>query len=123
MNRISTIRRLAAAVLFALLLAMRLLSPAGFMPAFDQSGISIVVCPDGDPAPPMMHHHHHDGHGKLQQHCPYAAGSAPATAVDVALVLAAMLVLAALVAGRPFASLRYHGLRDRPPLRGPPLHV
>lgn len=121
MNRSSAIRRSAAAMLFALLLAVRLLSPAGFMPAFDHGAISIVVCPDGDPAPAPMTHHHHHGHAKLQQHCPYAAGAAPATTAELALIVAALFAIALLLAGQPFQSVRRRRLHDRPPLRGPPL--
>jgi UDP-N-acetylmuramyl pentapeptide phosphotransferase/UDP-N-acetylglucosamine-1-phosphate transferase len=121
MDRSSTIRRSAAAVLFALLLAVRLLSPAGFMPAFDHGAISITVCPDGEPAPAPMAHHHHHGEAKLQQHCPYAAGAAPATAAELALVVAAVLAIALLLVGRPFQSIRHRRLQDRPPLRGPPV--
>jgi hypothetical protein len=46
-------------VLLALLLAVRLLSPAGFMPSFDRGTITIVACPDAASAPAMMGHHHH----------------------------------------------------------------
>lgn len=119
MNRYSGIWRSAAAALFALLMAVRLLSPAGFMPAFEHGAVSIVACPDGDPAPTPMAHHHH-GDPKLQQHCPYAAGSAPATAADVAAVAAVLVAAALLLAGQPLQSFQRRRQRERPPLRGPP---
>jgi hypothetical protein len=121
MNRYSAIRRSAAAALFALLMAVRLLSPAGFMPAFDHGSVSIVVCPDGDPVPTPMAHHQHHGDAKLQQHCPYAAGGAPATATNFILVSAALLAAGLLISGVAFEHFRRHRLRDWPPSIGPPL--
>jgi hypothetical protein len=120
MNR-SIAFRSAAAMLLALVLAVRLLSPAGFMPSFQEGAVAIVACPDGEPASAPMIHHHHHGDAKFLQHCPYAAGAAPATAAKLALLVAALLVAASALVGRPFHCLRLARLRDRPPLRGPPL--
>jgi hypothetical protein len=115
--------RMGWAALFALVLALRLLTPAGFMPAFDHGAMTIVPCPDADGAPIITTHHH--GHGKTPQHfhqpCPYVAGSAPGLAGADFVALGALLVVAAvLLLGRRFFFLgsRAH---DRPPLRGPPL--
>lgn len=113
--------RSAVAALLGLLLAVRLLNPAGFMPSFDHGTVAIVVCPDGEPAAAPMAHHHHPGDQKFQQHCPYAAGAAPATASDVAVIVAALLAVAALLSFRSFEALIRRRLRVRPPLRGPPL--
>ena len=121
MTRHAGVLRAATAAVLALILAVRLLSPAGFMPAFDHGSVAIVICPDAEPATAPVAHHHHNGESKLQQHCPYAAGAAPATAGDLALILAACLAAAALPVRRPFESLRRRQLRERPPLRGPPL--
>jgi UDP-N-acetylmuramyl pentapeptide phosphotransferase/UDP-N-acetylglucosamine-1-phosphate transferase len=116
----SALSRSAAAALL-LLLAVRLLSPAGFMPVFDHGSVVIVACPDSGPVPTPMAHHHHHGDSKLQQHCPYAAGTAPANAAELALIVVALLVAAALVCGRPFESFQRLRLHDHPPARGPPL--
>lgn len=121
MNRLTLMRRSAAAALLAFVLTVRLLSPAGFMPAFDRGSVMIVACPDGEPISTPMEHHHHHGDQKLQQHCPYAAGAAPATTSDFAVIIAAMFASAALLSFRSFGALVRRRLRDRPPLRGPPL--
>ena len=121
MTRHAAILRSVTAALLALLLALRLLSPAGFMPAFDHGSVSIVICPDLDPAPTPMAHHQHHGDAKLRQHCPYAAGSAPATATVLALVVGVFLAAALLISGLAFALARRHRLRDWPPSIGPPL--
>jgi len=106
--------------LLALVLALRLLSPAGFMPAFDHGSVTIVACPDYAPAPPMAHHHHGDSKNDHPP-CPYAAGAAAGTLADFFLVAAVALFGAALILGRTFRFLERHRDRERPPLRGPPL--
>ena len=123
MNASSATSRSAVAALFALLLAVRLLSPVGFMPWFNHGTVAIVVCPDGEPAAAPMAHHHHSGDPKLQQQCPYAAGAAPATASNFAVIVAALLAVAALLSFRSFEALIRRRHRVRPPLRGPPLHA
>jgi len=60
----------------AIALALRLLSPAGFMPAFDHGAVTIVACPDYGAA---AAHHHHGDPKKLQHQCPYGAAAATAT--------------------------------------------
>src|SRR5689334_14779375 len=112
--------RTVCAVLLALLLGVRTLSPVGFMPAFDRGTITIVACPDYDAAPPMAHHHH--GPKELHQHCPYAAGSAPATSLlELAPLLTLLLAGAALLLWPRFHAVGLRRSRERPPSRGPPL--
>ena len=112
------------AFVFALLLAVRSLAPAGFMPAFDHGSLAIVACPDADGgATPMAAHHHHSGdHQSTHQPCPYASASAPGLlGSDYATLLGILLFGAAILLWRtsPF-SPREHP-RARPPARGPPL--
>lgn len=127
MRTASPPNRSLCAVLLSLVLAMRLLSPAGFMPAFEHGEVTIVACPDVDSAPapaPMAHHHHGNGHKIFHQSCPYAAASAPGALADTAAFIGAVLLIsAALLIGRPFAFLERRRIYDRPPLRGPPLPV
>jgi hypothetical protein len=107
--------------LLALILAMRLLTPAGFMPAFEHGTLTIVACPDAEPAAPSAHHHH-GGAKKPHQTCPYAAGAAAGTLADTVALLAAVLAFgAAPLLGRAFRFLERHRSGDRPPPRGPPL--
>lgn len=122
MSRSSAFHRYSIAALLVLLLGVRLLSPAGFMPTFEHRSVAIVVCTDAEPVPvPMAHHHHHGDPKKLHQLCPYAAGAASATLTEFALFAEGLRVGVALLAGRPFRFLQRHRPYDRPPLRGPPL--
>jgi hypothetical protein len=108
--------------LLTLVLATRLLTPAGFMPSFEHGAVAIVVCPDAEPAAAPMGHYHHGGEKKLHQPCPYAAGAAAGTLADIFALLATVLVSgAALLLGRAFRFLERHRSRERPPSRGPPL--
>jgi hypothetical protein len=109
--------------LLVLLLAVRLLSPAGFMPAFDHGVVTIVACPDAEPRV-MAHgamHHHHD-RAKHEAPCPYAsASSLGALGPDLAALVDILILGAALLLGRTFLFIERHSRRERPPLRGPPL--
>lgn len=112
------------ALAFAILLALRLLTPAGFMPAFDHGAVTIVVCPDADPPPPPMHMagHHHQHPKKLHQSCPYASASALGGLTGEMPFLAALLAVGlALLLGRTFAFLERHRGHDWPPAIGPPI--
>lgn len=121
MREASAPTRLAAAALLALLLAVRSLAPAGFMPAFEKGAVAIIICPDAAPA--AAHHHHGPGDRTGQhQPCPYAAASAlGALGADWPPLLAALFFVAALLLGRPFLFIDRHCGRERPPLRGPPI--
>lgn len=121
MSAFSATARSAAAALLMLLLAVRMLSPAGFMPAFDGGTITIVACPDYEVPDSPMASHHHGGGKKDHQPCPYAAGAAAATMANFVLLPAAPLFAADLPVGRMFASLAKHRDGERPPPRGPPL--
>lgn len=109
--------------LLALVLALRLLTPAGFMPAFEHGRVAMVVCPDADPVPAAaMPIHHHGDHKNLRQSCPYAAASALGTfGADAPLLVATLKVGPALLLGRTFLFLEKSRSHERPPLRGPPL--
>jgi hypothetical protein len=114
-------RAIFLALLF-LVFGTRLLSPAGFMPAFAGGAMTIVVCPDSGGGAAPAAHHHHGGSKKLHQTCPYAAGTAAATLIDNLAPLAAVLVFgAALSLGRRNRFPVRRRAHDRPPLRGPPL--
>jgi hypothetical protein len=111
--------RFAWAALFALLLAVRSLAPAGFMPAFDHGAVTIVACPDSAPAPA---HHRHGGDDKRQhQSCPYAAASVGVLGMDWTPLPEAILFAFALLLGRAFLFVERQAVRERPPSRGPPL--
>jgi hypothetical protein len=116
----SSIRALVGIAL-ALLIAVRLLSPPGFMPSFDRGTLTIVSCPDYEPIVPQMGHHHGKS-GKVHSPCPYAAASSlggvelPAFAIAAILLAGASLPIGR--AGDYVAASRRH---YRPPSRGPPL--
>jgi hypothetical protein len=124
--RLGTVPRLtraSCAALLALLLALRVLTPAGFMPAFERGAVTIVACPDWEPpAAPMAGHHHHSPK-KLHQSCPYASASALGGLAGDQPLLPALLALglALLLPGRAFSFPERHRAHDRPPPRGPPI--
>lgn len=106
-----------------MMLALRVLTPAGFMPSFDHGAVTIVVCPDANPVPAMAAHDH--GHSKkLHQPCPYASASGlGGLAVDFAPLIDVLILAVALLLGRTFLFMERSRAHERPPLRGPPLPV
>ena len=114
--------RTAWAMMLGLLLALRLLSPAGFMPAFADGRVTIVACPDTFDAPIAAHHHHGETGQSLHQHCPYAsAAGLGALAADFAPLLGDLIPAATgLVAGTIQQSSHDHR-QLRPPTRAPPI--
>ena len=113
--------RSIAGALLALLLTLRLLSPAGFMPSFEHGAVTIVACPDaGSPSAPNTHHH--GGSRAQYQHCPYAAGAAGGMLAPLfGLVAAVVLFGPTPVLGRTLRFVEHYRAHDRPPLRAPPL--
>jgi hypothetical protein len=107
--------------LLALLLAFRLLSPAGFMPSFDHGSVRIVPCPAyaGSGAAPAHQHH---GGKELRQICPYAAAPAVGPAPGGApLIAQALPAEPRLQPGRALLNVARVRKHDRPAPRGPPL--
>jgi hypothetical protein len=121
-----TFARFMCAVLFGLLLGLRLLGATGYMPGFEHGQVTIVVCPDADVDAPLaidVAHHHH-GHSKHEHGglCPYAsASSLGALGAEFGVLLAVLIFAAAPLLGRTFLFLERNSLRERPPTRGPPL--
>lgn len=115
--------RTAVALAMALLLALRLLNPAGFMPAFDRGAVTIVACPDGAPVAGVAgHDHQQHSKAKLRQTCPYASAAALGGLVSDAPPLAALVIVGlALLLGHSFTFLDKQRAHARPPLRGPPI--
>lgn len=113
--------RVAWGAMFALLLAIRSLAPAGFMPAFDHGAVAIVACPDAAGSSPMPM----DGAGHrnaAHQQCPYAAVSSPAAlGTGWAPLVAVELFAVVLLPGCTLILPERHRIRERPPVRGPPL--
>src|SRR5689334_2350602 len=114
-RKASVLIRAVIGAALALLIAVRLLSPAGFMPSFEQGSVTIVACPDFD-LPSAMGHHHHGTKGKAHQTCPYAAASALGTADVGGFILAVVLLVgAALLLGRPSDYVAADRRYRRPP--------
>jgi hypothetical protein len=105
-----------------MLIAVRLLTPAGFMPAFDGGAVAIVACPDAAPAPAPMHGHH-GGHSKtFHEPCPYAAAAGlNSLTADAPLLLASLIFATAVLIGRAAIFLERSRTNLRPPSRAPPL--
>ena len=116
--------RSAWALLFALMLSLRLLGSAGVMPALDHGSLTLIACPDAELNAPLalatMHHHGHMQHDHSV--CPYAAAAGTGATDAVFVPLVAILVVGmALVLGRVFAFVETQSARDRPPAIGPPI--
>lgn len=108
--------------LLAFVLALRLLTPAGFMPAFDHGTVSIVACPDWDSGAPARTHHHHGGSKTMHEPCPFAAASGlGALTVAFGSLLNVLMLAPALLLARTFLFVERHSARERPPTRAPPL--
>src|SRR5437868_3690955 len=114
--------RSAWAAMLALVLALRLMTPAGFMPSFDHGQVTVVPC-DGIVAapPPMKMAHGSHQHGTAgHQTCPYAAGASPAllpldsfAGIEPPLISATAVMAFA-------AAFVLRSRQDRPPSTGPP---
>ena len=116
--------RSAWALLFALMLSLRLLGSAGYMPVLEQGSLTLVACPDSElNAPlalPATHHHGHMQHN--HGICPYAAAAAlGATENPFVPLLSILLVGMALLLGRAFLFVEPQNDRERPPAIGPPI--
>lgn len=122
LRRIPLSLRVLLGLSLALLIAVRLLSPVGFMPSFEHGAVAIVACPDFDPPSPMAHHH--QGKTAKHQSCPYASASSLGAADDGGFTFAAVLLVgAALLLGRASDYVEEARRYRRPPLRGPPIRA
>ena len=114
--------RFACALLCALALSLRLLSPAGFMPTWERGQLVITICPDAAAAAVghTMHHSHSKG-SKAHQPCPFASAVSDSLADSQATQPPSSLAFGVpLVLGRTFLFER-HRQQERPPPTGPPL--
>ena len=125
-HRIFAHRRWAA-WLFAAALLMKLLVPAGFMPASSAGTIAIELCTGSGAQTitiPAEHQDEQSGHGKAASPCIFAGLGAPSLAaadpVLLALALAFVFTTAFAAASAPGARTLAH---LRPPLRGPPASI
>jgi len=122
---LTPIRRACWAVAFALLVAMRLLTPAGFMPAWDNSQVRIILCDDSGTQIGAATHHAHQGKSdgsKHHQSCPYAAASATPFLTLPAIAVAPPLEIASdLSASTQPARFQVERKVERPPSRAPPV--
>jgi len=122
MGTASASARTIGAALLALLLGVRLLAPAGFMPAFDRGAVTIVACPDADGTIVLAHHRHPANHNGQHQHCPYAAATSLGAAAGQAAPLVALLLFAAVpLLGRSLQFAERRRANERPHPTGPPI--
>jgi hypothetical protein len=122
---LTSTHRACWAVGFAFLIAMRLLTPAGFMPAWADGQVRIILCDDsGTQIGAATDHAHHgktDG-SRHRQSCPYAAASAtPFLAPPAIGVVPPLSVAPDLTANTPVARLQLQWKIERPPSRAPPV--
>lgn len=131
-RRLVLSNRKFAGLLLALVLAMKLLMPAGFMPTVADGHIVITICSGSGPtkmvmAIPGMEHDKSGGEGHRDNTatpCAFSGLSTPSlAAADPVLLAAAILfvmVLGLRNAAPPVITASPH---LRPPLRGPPTTV
>jgi len=113
--------RFAWAAAFALLLALRLLTRAGFMPSFDHGAVTIVTCPEADAPMVSPMSHHHGDHRSVHQPCPYAETSALGALGADWMPVTVPFFAVALLLGRAFLFVERQQIRERPPAIGPPI--
>ena len=129
MLRMSTAKSSAKLVwtaLLALLLGLRLVASAGYMPSVDKGRLTLMLCPDGEwtaPAPAMagMAHDHGSNHAHHQQ-CPYSlAAATPVASGDSAPLLPLPLLVFGLLGTVVLVPLACRSRFDRPFSTGPPI--
>jgi hypothetical protein len=122
MNSASALRRQTVTVLLALILAMRLLTPVGFMPTFDGGKLTIAECPGDAPIPmPDMPGMRHD-HRNSCQSCPHATASGGGLVEAQPFAVASDFLPDAPLLGGPSALPPGRSSdHDWPPSIGPPL--
>lgn len=110
------------AALFAVTLAMRLLTPSGFMPAFDQGRLMIVDCPGSGAAPMLpMRGMGHDP-GKTCQLCPHAIATGAGLTDPVPVGIGAPIFAAFVPVIWRLLTFEVANIKhSRPPAIGPPL--
>jgi hypothetical protein len=109
-------------MIFAVVLAMRLVTPAGFMPWFDQGRLTVVECPGSGPMPMAPMSGMDDSQKKVCQSCPHGTATG-AGLVDAPPLLAAVESFATVtprLATLQSLPLR-RGEHERPPAIGPPI--
>ena len=115
--------RSALVALFALLLSVRLLTPHGFMPAWESGRFQISLCDDAGARIGQTGHHgqHKKESPGHRQPCPFAAASAQSfVALDpIASPGAPEAIGLPHFAARPDAILLARKI-ERPPSRAPP---
>jgi len=132
MLRMSTARssmKLAWAALLALLLGLRIIACAGYMPSVENGRLTLMLCPDGEwtapaAAMPAMAGMDHD-HGSKQAHhqqCPYAVAAAiPFASGDSVPLLPLPLLVFAVLSTAFLAPLALRSRFERPFSTGPPI--
>lgn len=110
----------AWALLFALLLAVRLASPVGFMPGTSGDRPAVVLCDDSGWAG-ATHHGHDQGPDKIKHSCPYASATPLGTDFAVATLPEPAVTFDALPPSGIHQFLIERFRRDeRPPSQAPP---
>ncbi|MBY9061315.1 hypothetical protein K7957_00010 [Sphingomonas yunnanensis] len=124
-------RPVAVAWLLLIAMALRLIVPAGFMPAGAARGLTLVACPEWGAVPTMAAHHaahERTGHGEPHRHteppCAFAGLGLPTLAAGDFSPLAPRIDAVALAATAHGRALRLAAAdRLRPPAQAPPAPV
>ena len=121
-------RSAITAWLLLLALALRLIVPAGFMPASSAHGITLVACPEWGAVPTLAPHHeahqrtgHREPHRHAESPCAFAGLGLPTLAAGDLPPLSSPTVTIALAATPLDRALRLAAAdRLRPPTHAPP---
>lgn len=114
--------RAAWAMVLALVLAMRLVTPTGFMPSFSEGRLTVVDCPGSGPTPMMPMSGMDHSQKKICQSCPHATATGAGLVDGQPLVPVAASFDAMQHDAAPVLALSLpRGQHDRPPAIGPPI--
>lgn len=117
--------RLTFAALLALLLSLRVIASAGYMPMIEHGRLELTLCPDGAwtaPAPAMPGMDHHGQKTAHHSECPYAAAAATPWANGNAapMIAAEHVAFARFLPNRVTAKVSTRSPAPPPPATGPP---
>ena len=123
-SSLSSAQRACWAVVFALLILMRLLTPQGFMPVVEAGHVTVTLCEDAGGEIGATAHHGHAKKDKARhrQSCPYAAAAAqtlvdpPTTTIPLPLAFGSAENHSGLL-----AHVAVQQKIQRPPSRAPPV--
>ncbi len=118
--------RNAWALVLATMLALHVVTSAGYMPAFEHGRLSLMLCPDGEwTAPATAMRDMGSGHSPARPHqpCPYAAAASIPFAASGVAVVTPVVEAISIAAVPALPSFNVEARFDRPHSTGPPIRA